>query len=94
MLVAIIMRIIQSAIFRALCAIVVGAMLVKYREDMVTWLTISIGILFFVSGIISCIAYFIQKRRYLDMEKEGITITDSTGSLVPTSLRSSSCSAR
>ena len=39
MLVAIIMRIIQSAIFRALCAIVVGAMLVKYREDMVTWLT-------------------------------------------------------
>ena len=85
MLVAIIMRIIQSAIFRALCAIVVGAMLVKYREDMVTWLTISIGILFFVSGIISCIAYFIQKRRYLDMKKEGITITDSTGKPVKTS---------
>lgn len=85
MLVAIIMRIIQSAIFRALCAIVVGAMLVKYREDMVTWLTISIGILFFISGIISCIAYFIQKRRYLDMKKEGITITDSTGKTVKTS---------
>lgn len=79
-----IMKIIHSSTFKALCAIIIGALLVKYREDMVTWLTISIGILFFVSGIISCIAFYIQKRRYLDMEREGITITDSTGKVIKT----------
>lgn len=49
---------------------------------MVTWLTISIGGLFFLSGVISCIAYYVQKRRYLKMEMEGIVITDSEGNVV------------
>lgn len=57
------MKVLQSSIFRALCAIVVGALLVKYREQTVTWITILIGVMFFVSGVISCIAYFASKRK-------------------------------
>ena len=50
------MKALQSYIFRAISAIVVGALLVKYREETVTWLTILIGVIFFVSGVICCIA--------------------------------------
>lgn len=49
---------------------------------MVTWLTIAIGTLFFISGVISCIAYYVQKRRYMKMEMDGIVITDSEGNVV------------
>ncbi|MFW5513580.1 MAG: DUF308 domain-containing protein, partial [Prevotella sp.] len=31
------MRLLQSSVFRAVVAIIVGALLVKYREDTVTW---------------------------------------------------------
>ena len=49
------MKIFQSSIFRAICAIVVGALLIKYPEDGVTWLTVAIGVLFLLSGIIAVI---------------------------------------
>ena len=62
------MKALQSSIFRALSAIIVGALLVKYREEMVEWLTILIGVIFLVSGIISCIAYFGSKRSASDVE--------------------------
>lgn len=57
------MKIMQSSIFRAICAIVIGALLIKYREDTVTWLTVAIGVLFFLSGVISCIVYFSAKSK-------------------------------
>ncbi|MGI6243590.1 MAG: HdeD family acid-resistance protein [Prevotella sp.] len=57
------MKILQSSIFRAICAIVVGALIVKYREETVTWLTVAIGVLFFLSGVISCIVYFSAKSK-------------------------------
>ena len=57
------MKVFQSSIFRALCAIVVGALLVKYREQTVTWITIAIGVIFFVSGVISTVAYLSAKRQ-------------------------------
>lgn len=57
------MKVLQSSIFRAICAIVVGALLVKYREETVTWLTVAIGALFFLSGLISCIVYVSSKRK-------------------------------
>lgn len=56
------MKVFQSSIFRAICAIIIGALLVKYREEAVTWLTITIGALLFLSGVISCIVYFSNKR--------------------------------
>lgn len=47
------MKVIHSSIFRAVCAIIVGVLLIQYREQTVTWITIAIGVLFFLSGVIS-----------------------------------------
>ena len=52
---AITMRVLQSSVVRALVAFAVGALIIKYREDTVHWLTVVIGALFFVSGIISVV---------------------------------------
>lgn len=70
------MKVFQSSIFRALCAIVVGALLVKYREQTVTWITIAIGVIFFVSGVISTVAYLSAKRQ---ATKDGVEIYDAQG---------------
>ncbi len=70
------MKVFQSSIFRAVCAIVVGALLVKYREQTVTWITIAIGVMFFVSGVISVVAYFSAKRQ---ATADGIDIYDANG---------------
>ena len=71
------MKIFQSSIFRALTAIVVGALLVKYPDDGVTWITRAIGALFLLSGIIALIAYW-QARRHTGE----FTITDQEGRLI------------
>ena len=68
------MRLLQSSVFRAVVAIIVGALLVKYREDTVTWLTIAIGILFFLSGLTSVIIYYANKR---NLGRDTSTVTDS-----------------
>ena len=57
------MRILQSSLLRSVCAIAVGYMLVIYRHDMVHWITLIFGALFFISGLISVIAYYVEKRR-------------------------------
>lgn len=62
------MRILQSALFRALCAIVIGVLLIRYREQTMTWITITIGVLFFLSGIISLSTYFVSRKNTLDVE--------------------------
>ncbi|MGN0215486.1 MAG: HdeD family acid-resistance protein [Prevotella sp.] len=56
------MRLLQSSVFRAVVAVIIGALLVKYRQDTVTWLTIAVGILFFLSGLASVIIYYVNKR--------------------------------
>ena len=56
------MKVIHSSFFRAICAIIVGALLIQYREQTVTWITIAIGVLFFLSGVISIVTYFSAKR--------------------------------
>ena len=55
------MKIVKSSFFRALCAIAIGAMLAMYREEMVQWLAIIVGGLFFISGLVSVISYFVEK---------------------------------
>ncbi|MBQ7424173.1 MAG: DUF308 domain-containing protein [Prevotella sp.] len=75
------MKIIKSGIFRALCAIVVGALLAMYREEMVEWLAKIIGILFFVSGLISVVSYFVERRH---MEQLVSSEDGSISSLTPT----------
>ncbi len=56
------MKVIHSSLFRALCAIIVGCLLIEYREQTVTWITIAIGVLFFLSGIVSLATYYSAKR--------------------------------
>ena len=56
------MKVLQSSLLRAVVAIIVGVLLVKYREDTMRWMTISAGILFFLSGLISVIVYYYEKR--------------------------------
>ena len=57
------MKVLQSSFFRAIIAIIVGTLLIRYREETATWLTILIGVLFFLSGVISCTVYYSQKKR-------------------------------
>lgn len=57
------MRILQSSLLRAICAIVIGYLLVMYRTDMLQWMTIAAGGLFFISGLISVITYYVEKKR-------------------------------
>ena len=52
------MKILQSSIFRAICAIAIGIMLIKYPDNTVNWITVAIGILFLLSGVISMVVYY------------------------------------
>ena len=56
------MKVLQSSLLRAVVAILVGVLLVKYREDTMRRMTIAAGILFFLSGLISVIVYYYEKR--------------------------------
>ena len=71
------MKILQSSAFRALCAIVIGVLLVKFPQDGVTWLTMAIGAMFLLSGIIALLAYWQAKRHAGEY-----TITDQQGRVV------------
>lgn len=69
----------RSSIFRAVCAIAIGALLVKYREQTVTWITVVVGAIFLVSGIISITSWFASKRRNTDSSMD---IYDTQGRLI------------
>ena len=71
------MKVFQSSVVRALCAIIVGALIVKYRELTVTWITIAIGVLFFLSGVFSFVTYFIARGK-----KNDIQVFDADGRLL------------
>lgn len=71
------MKVIHSSIFRAVCAIIVGVLLIQYREQTVTWITIAIGVLFFLSGVISLASYWAAKRNAEKMQ--GLILSDSNG---------------
>ena len=71
------MRILQSSVFRAICAIIIGALLIKFPDNTVMGITVAIGVLFLISGLISCVTYFWAKRNVSDYK-----IYDSEGNLV------------
>ncbi|MCQ2255611.1 MAG: DUF308 domain-containing protein [Bacteroidaceae bacterium] len=56
------MRILKSTIFRALCAIAIGYMLIEYPTEMQHGFIQAIGALFFASGAISWASYLYQKK--------------------------------
>ena len=74
------MKIFQSSLFRAMCAIVVGVLILKYPQDGVTWLTIAVGALFLISGIIALIAYWHARKNageYIITDQQGRVISGS-----------------
>ena len=71
------MKILQSSVFRAICAIAIGILLIKYPDNTVTWITIAIGILFLLSGIISLVVYYHALKNVSEYK-----ITDAEGNVV------------
>jgi len=71
------MKVLQSTVFRALCAIVVGILLISNPDSTVKGITIAIGVLFLISGVISCAAYFNARLHSADVE-----VYDANGQLI------------
>ena len=57
------MKVLQISAIRAIIVLVTGVLLVRYREETMTWMTITVGILFLLSGLVSCIAYYFEKEK-------------------------------
>lgn len=68
------MKILRSSLFRAVCSIVTGGLLTTYPSETATWIIIFIGVLFMVSGAISCVTYFMSRRSGSD-----VFVTDANG---------------
>lgn len=71
------MKWIQGSFFRAICAVIVGALLIKYREETVRWITIAMGVLFFLSGLISVVIYYSSRK-----QADDIQVYDANGKLL------------
>lgn len=52
----------QSSLLRALVAIAVGAMIIKYPDNTATGIIIAIGVMFLLSGLISLLTYWNARR--------------------------------
>ena len=57
------MKVLQISAIRAIIVLVTGFLLVRYREETMTWMTITVGILFLLSGLVSCVAYYFEKEK-------------------------------
>ena len=71
------MKILQSSVFRAISAIAIGILLIKYPDNTVTWITVAIGVLFLLSGVISLVVY-VNARKNVSEYK----ITDAEGNVI------------
>ena len=58
-----IMRQISAFLLRAVLTVVAGVLMIEYRDEMVSWLTKLLGVIFFTSGVISCVVYYAGRRR-------------------------------
>lgn len=56
------MKTIQGNMFRAIASLATGILLIMYPDDTAQWMTIAIGALFLVSGLISCVAYYAARK--------------------------------
>lgn len=75
------MHIFKSTIFRALCAIAIGYMLIEYPEDMRHGVIRAIGALFLTSGVIAWTNYLYTRKTVLNTElfdAEGNRLSPST----------------
>ena len=71
------MKILQSSVFRAISAIAIGCLLIKYPDNTVTWITVAIGILFLLSGLISLIVYVHARKNVSEFK-----ILDAKGHVI------------
>ena len=55
------MKVLQISAVRASIVLVTGFLLVKYREDTMTWMTV--GVLFLISGLVACMVYYFEKEK-------------------------------
>ena len=60
------MKLLQISIIRAIAAIVVGVLLLKYDEAVLKGLTIAMGILFLIAGIVSLVEWINLRRKKPD----------------------------
>ncbi len=72
------MKVLQSSVFRAICAIITGILLIKDPDDTVKGITIATGILFLLSGVISCAVYFST-----GISRNNVTVYDEEGNIIP-----------
>ena len=71
------MKILRSSVFRAICAIITGILLINNPDSTVRWITIAIGVMFLVSGVISCATYLNAHKNAV-----GAEIYDAEGRLI------------
>lgn len=64
------MKKLNSAYLRAVIALISGILLIEYKEDVVKVATKVVGILFFLSGIISIIIYYVNHKNDNHIEDE------------------------
>ena len=64
------MKFLRNFIFRASCAIAIGVLLIEYREEIVRWIVITIGVLFFLAGIIALVGYYTASAAALQVSDE------------------------
>ena len=62
------MKLLRSNMFRAICAIATGILLINNPDSTVKGITIAIGIMFFISGAISCATYLSEQSGKNDLE--------------------------
>lgn len=68
------MKVINSYIFRFVCAVIIGVLLILYSTETARYITIAIGTLFFLSGVASCVNYYIALRH-----KDDTVVYDADG---------------
>ncbi len=68
------MKNLLSPLLRALIAVVVGILLIKYHEETLRWITILTGVMFFLSGVVSVANYYACRK-----PDEGISVYDNDG---------------
>ena len=68
------MKNLLSSQFRALVAIIVGLLLITFHEETVRWITILIGVMFFLSGVFSVTTYYAYRK-----PEQGMIMYDTDG---------------
>lgn len=57
------MKLLVYPLLRAVAALAIGFLLIKYPDNTLTGLTVAVGILFLVAGIISIIGWIVERHR-------------------------------